>query len=172
MSKSPKISLEILTNDAVSQIVEAFKKSDWTTKPTSLFEQYLMEQNEGKQLVWLAYFDSSFAGYVTLKWHSDYQYFIENKIPEICDLNVLPQFIRKGIAAQLISQCEKEVFKKTKVIGIGVGLYADYGSAQIMYIKHGYVPDGKGITYNCQPVPAGNEVKLDDDLILWMTKEL
>jgi hypothetical protein len=33
-------------------------------------------------------------------------------------------------------------------VGIGVGLYLDYGVAQTMYVKRGYIPDGKGICKN------------------------
>lgn len=41
---------------------------------------------------------------------------------------------------------------QSDTIGIGFGLYADYGTAQRMYIKRGFVPDGRGIMYNDMPV--------------------
>lgn len=58
------------------------------------------------------------------------------------------------------------------MIGIGVGLYADYGAAQRLYPKLGYRPDGRGITYREHPVAPGSSVPVDDDLVLWMTRRL
>lgn len=57
-------------------------------------------------------------------------------------------------------------------IGVGVGLYADYGAAQWLYVTLGYRPDGNGITYAEKPVAPGAHVRLDDDLVLWLTKAI
>jgi hypothetical protein len=58
------------------------------------------------------------------------------------------------------------------MIGIGVGLYVDYGPAQQLYVKLGYVPDGSGVTHGNKTVPPGATVRVDDDLILWSMKRL
>jgi len=57
-------------------------------------------------------------------------------------------------------------------IGLGVGLYRDYGSAQRLYAKLGYVPDGRGVTYRGFPVEPGHLYRAGDDLILWLKKRL
>ena len=57
-------------------------------------------------------------------------------------------------------------------IGLGVGLYADYGAAQRLYVRLGYQPDGRGITYHEKLVVPDQLVRVDDDLILWLTKRL
>jgi len=57
-----------------------------------------------------------------------------------------------------------------KQIGIGVGLYKDYGCAQKLYVHLGYVPDGYGVTYKYQPVVPGNSYPVDDDLVIWLKK--
>ena len=116
--------------------------------------------------------DSEFAGYASLKWQSDYKYFADNNIPEISDLNVLPGFRNKGIGSALIEKCEEYAAERSNIVGIGVGLYPDYGSAQRLYIKRGYLPDGHGATYNYEYVTPGKEYPLDDDLVLWFTKKL
>lgn len=113
-----------------------------------------------------------FAGYVTLKWQSDYKIFADDNIPEISDLNVLPSFRKKGIGSALIEKCETYAVKRSNIVGIGVGLYPDYGAAQRLYIKRGYIPDGHGATYNYEYVTPGKEYPLDDDLVLWFTKKL
>ena len=61
---------------------------------------------------------------------------------------------------------------QSPIVGLGVGLYNDYGSAQKLYIKKGYIPDGYGVTYNYQAVIPGDSAPIDDDLVLWFTKDI
>ena len=44
--------------------------------------------------------------------------------------------------------------------------------AQKLYIKMGYVPDGNGVTYKYQPVIPGDLYPVDDDLVIWLKKDL
>jgi hypothetical protein len=41
-----------------------------------------------------------------------------------------------------------------------------------MYVKRGYVPDGRGITYDGRVVEPGEQVRVDDSLTLQLTKRL
>jgi len=70
-----------------------------------------------------------------------------------------------------MDEAEKRISERSKIIGIGVGLYPDYGAAQRMYVLRGYVPDGKGLFQKGQHVKPGQEVCIDDDLALFLTKE-
>ena len=88
------------------------------------------------------------------------------------DLNVIPPYRNQGIASKLLDIAEDEAKKVSDIVGLGVGLYKDYGSAQRLYIKRGYIPDGNGITYDYKQIDPGSTVCLDDDLILWMKKKL
>ena len=170
--KEKTIVIKKLEGGDVSVIVESFKKSGWVQKPVSIFEKYLVEQNNKERVVWLAYINNFFAGYVTLKWESRYDYFKNNKIPEIMDLNVLAKYRKFGIGNKLLSKCEDEVELKSKQVGIGVGLYDDYGAAQKIYFKRGYMPDGKGATYCYKPVVPGDKYCVDDDLVIWFVKKI
>lgn len=167
--------IRTLIREDIAAISEAFNEIGWN-KPPSLFEGYLKEQDAGERLVWVAHFKGEFAGYVTLKWQSQYPSFKAQSIPEIMDLNVLPCMRKMGIGSLLLDCAEKEALTNSQMIGIGVGLYAGvdggYGSAQRIYIKRGYIPDGKGVTYNYEPTVPGNSYLLDDDLVLWFTKKL
>jgi GNAT superfamily N-acetyltransferase/phosphoribosyl-ATP pyrophosphohydrolase len=171
--KNSKILL--LTKENIPTIVSAFDSIGWD-KPASLFEEYLKEAKSNERVIWLAFVEGDFAGYITLKWQSLYASFKEKNIPEIMDLNVLPHFRNKGIGSDLLKIAEQEAVKRSDTIGIGVGLYAGedggYGSAQRLYVKLGYVPDGKGVTYHYQSTTPGNDYQLNDDLILWFTKKL
>lgn len=161
--------IRFLTPSDINMMVKAFAKVAWN-KPASIFENYLLEQEKNERIVWLAFQQETFSGYVTLKWNSAYPYFKEQNTPEINDLNVLPQFRRQGIAAKLLDIAEEKTKQTHKTIGLGVGLYADYGSAQRLYVKRGYIPDGNGVTYQGQSVTPGHLVCLDDDLVLWFIK--
>ncbi len=80
---------------------------------------------------------------------------------------------REGLGTALIKWIEDlAVEEDYEQIGIGVGLYRDYGPAQKLYFQLGYVPDGNGITYKCQPTTPGQSYPLDDDLIFWLIKNL
>ena len=65
---------------------------------------------------------------------------------------------------------EPIALEKYGIVGIGVGLYQSYGSAQRLYAKRGYVPDGRGVMYHHQPVVPGAHVRVDDELNLFFTK--
>lgn len=159
-----------LTQTHIPEIVHAFEQIGWN-KSASLFDHYLHEQTKGERLAWAAFHGDTFAGYVTLKMTSCYSPFRVNGIPEINDLNVLPEYRNQGIGTKLLETAESAAFQNNEIVGLGVGLYAGYGSAQRLYIKRGYIPDGKGITYNYIPIIPGNEYPVDDYLTLWLTKK-
>lgn len=169
------ISIHKLSVTDIPIIVDAFLKANWE-KPVSTFENYLHEQLTGTRFVWVAHLNNQFAGYVTLKWQSQYEPFVTADIPEIMDLNVLSPFRKAGVGSMLLDTAEKEASTKKDIVGLGVGLYGGpdggYGAAQKLYVKRGYMPDGKGVTYNYQHATPGNNYPLDDDLVLWFTKKL
>jgi len=167
----PEATIRTLSQSDIPLIVAKFAEYNWP-KPSSTFEKYLQEQDLGGRLIWVAHVEDQFAGYITLKWQSNYQPFRKGKIPEIIDLNVLPPFRNCGIGSQLLETAEAAASMQSTIVGIGVGLYNDYGAAQRLYVKRGYVPDGRGITYNYQPIIPGNHAPLDDDLVLWFTKKI
>ncbi|MBX3710298.1 MAG: GNAT family N-acetyltransferase [Gammaproteobacteria bacterium] len=137
-----QLTIETLHQSDLDEIVSAFEKIKWH-KPKDIYEAYLKEQASGHRSVLIVREDGKFCGYVTLKLVSDYPFFAERNIPEIADLNVLPQYQKKGIGTTLIRACE-DLTKGSgkKMIGLSVGLTADYGNAQRLYIHLGYIPDG------------------------------
>lgn len=169
------LSIKTLELNDIPVMVQKFQEANWP-KPATTFENYLEEQKNNERQVWLAFQDNQFAGYVTLKWKSQYEFFAENNIPEIMDLNILPNFRGQGIGSYLLDIAEKTALAKGDIVGIGVGLYGGmdggYGNAQKLYVKRGYIPDGKGVTYNYKPATPGKSYLLDDELILWFTKRL
>jgi ribosomal protein S18 acetylase RimI-like enzyme len=152
-------------------ISAAFTALGWD-KPRTLFQGYLAEQERGQRLAFVAEWRGEFAGYVTVLWISDYRPFAERQVPEISDLNVLPAYRRQGIGNALLDRAESAASTRSNVVGLGVGLYSDYGAAQRIYVRRGYLPDGRGIMYNNQQVEPGATIRIDDDATLMFTRSV
>lgn len=150
-------------------ISAAFTAIGWD-KPAALYQHYLAQQEEDRRLAWVAEWHGEFAGYVTLLWTSAYGPFADRQIPEVADLAVLPKHRRHGVGNALLDQAEAAASERSPVVGIGVGLYADYGAAQRIYARRGYLPDGRGIMYRNQQVEPGAMVRIDDDATLFLTR--
>lgn len=160
-----------LDNDDIAEMVRAFEELGWK-KPASQYERYLAEQVFRLRDVYIALVKGQFAGYLTICWKSSYEPFLRANIPEITDFNVLPKFRRMGIGTQLMDKSEEEIVSISPIAGIGVGMTADYGPAQRLYVLRGYVPNGLGLYWKNHPTKYGEEVRVDDDLALYLTKEL
>jgi|SRR5579871_1379368 len=163
------LSIAPLAAGDIAQIAAAFAELGWN-KPVSQYERYLAEQNSGVRDILVARFDGEFCGYVTIVWRSDYPPFREQAIPEIQDFNVLPRFRRRGIGSRLMDEAERIAFARSPSVGIGFGLHHDYGAAQRLYVLRGYVPDARGIMSHGRRVSWGDEVRIDDDLVLYLVK--
>lgn len=154
---SPAVAIRPLRASDAATIAAAFAAIGWS-KPREQYVRYLAEQKAGERQVWVAEADARFAGYVTLVWRPDYTPFRDEGIPEIQDLNVLPAFRRRGIAAALLDAAEAAARERVAVVGLAVGLGADYGPAQRLYVQRGYVPDGRGIAWRGRTVEYGARV--------------
>lgn len=154
-----------------SLIEEAFQKQGWN-KPASQYAGYYREQQEGARLVFVAFVSGAFAGYVTLLPNTHTGPFAGKSIPEISDFNVLEVFQRQGIGSRLMDAAEKAAAGISRTVSLGVGLHAGYGSAQRMYVKRGYIPDGSGMWYRDVLLPPHATCDNDDDLVLYFSKEL
>ena len=101
-----------------------------------------------------------------------YAPFVERGIPEIADLNVMPDSRRRGAATAMLDAVEAHIALTSTEVGIGVGIYDDYGPAQRLYTSRGYILDGTGAWAGTTPVRGGDVVTADDYLVLYLTKRL
>jgi GNAT superfamily N-acetyltransferase len=163
--------IRLLGADDIPVIAAAFAAIGWD-KPAAQYERYLVEQDRGERVVLVALHGGTFAGYVTVAWRSGYPPFQDAGIPEIVDFNVLPHLRRRGIGSQLLDAAERCIAARSSVAGIGVGLFADYGAAQRLYGRRGYLPDGRGLFARGRHVAEGDTVVVDNDLALYFTKAL
>lgn len=161
-----------LEKNDFDEMISSFEKIGWN-KPKSIYEAYFQEQLDGIRTIILAKANNKFCGYVTIKWQSDYDSFAQQNIPEISDLNVLPNYRNHGIGTALINACEVMAKERGYAdIGLGVGMTVDYGDAQRLYIHLGYVPDSQGLHYKYHPLKYGNQVTVNDDLVLFLKKSI
>ncbi len=140
------------------------------TKPPGYFYRLLEGQSRGELALLVAVEQAAYQGHCKIVWRSEYAGFRDSGAPEIQDLNVRPDLRRRGIGNALLDEAERRIKQRSDFAGIGFGLYADYGAAQRLYIKRGYVPDGRGAQYGGQPVIAGETYRVDDDLVLYLVK--
>jgi GNAT superfamily N-acetyltransferase len=163
--------IEQLTVDRVDWLETEFTRLAWA-KSSGYFQRCYDAQEQGEVIVLVARSGEQLHGYVKLVWHPDYLPFRERGIPEIQDLNVVPASRRKGVATRLLDKAEEIIATRSAIAGIGVGLHPGYAAAQKMYILRGYVPDAMPVTYRNEFVTEGQEVVLDDELVLHLTKQL
>lgn len=158
----------------ISKIAQAFC-FPWTTlqASTEKWSLYFSEHQARKRTVCVLEKDGAIIGYASLLRHSAYENFRNAGIPEIHDVWIAEKWRKQGFGKLLIQHLEGLAIKEDYTqIGLGVGLYADYGNAQRLYTRLGYVPDGKGITYNYSHVIPGKNYPADDELLLWLIKPL
>lgn len=128
---------------------------------------------EGRCVALVAVYCGKPAGYVYVYKKAHGGPFREKGWPIIVDFNVLAKHQRKGIGNRLMDAAEQVAAGLSDTICLGVGLSKEYGSAQRMYVKRGYIPDGSGVWYNdVQCEQYETTCTIDDDLVLFFYKKL
>lgn len=168
---STLLHLRSLESVDAGKLSKAFADIGWS-KPEAQFREYFREQEAGDRWVRIAEWDGALAGYVTLCWISGDPEFFRSGLPEIVDLNVLPEYRRHGIGSELLHAAEVEAATRATTVGLRVGLHPGYGAALRLYVRAGYQPDGTGASIDGEEVEEGAMVRLGDDLTIRMTKGL
>lgn len=166
-----QITIRSMTADDIDAFTEAFLEMGWEPKP-SVHRAYLQEQEEGVRHVFVAEFNGQAAGYATLLPLAPEGPY-KGRYPEIVDFNVWEKFRRRGIGTHILDAAEADMAASiSSHVCLGVGLYADYGTAQRMYVRRGYIPDGSGVWWNGSPLTPYADCRNDDDLVLFLAKVL
>jgi GNAT superfamily N-acetyltransferase len=112
-------------------------------------------------------------GYAAIVWESNYAGFQSRGIPLVHQIAVAGPFRQQGVATLLMDAAEQLARDRGIVtLGITVGLFDEYGPAQRLYGRRGYIPDGRGACRGQRPLSKGMQVIMDDDLIIWLAKDL
>ena len=139
----------------------------------AVYQMRLKDQAEGKCIALTAVYEGCPAGSVYVYTTPRSGPFRETGWPEIHDFSVLEKYQRKGIGSRLMDAAERIAGKYADTVWLGVGLCDSYGSAQRMYVKRGYIPDGSGVWYRDEQCRQYETVcTVDDDLVLYLSKKL
>lgn len=138
--------------------------------------KYLKRQldNQGKKecSALLATYKGQIAGYVFIYYRCRWGALKNQGIPCVVDLVVFEDYRQKGIGMALMDAAEKIAAKYSEWVYLDVCLNSDYGPAQRLYIKRGYMPDGRGVYYEEEVCEINAECKNDDELTLCLVKHL
>lgn len=166
---------EILIRELMQSDAPIFTEEEnaqgWHTTADK-FEMRLRHRAEGKCIALVAEYRGTPAGYVNVYPNSEWGAFGSQGLPEIIDFAVLEKYRRRGIGGRLMDAAEKIASGYADTVYLGVGLHSGYGSAQRMYIKRGYLPDGTGVWYGEKVCPQYADCCNDDDLVLYLSKKL
>lgn len=154
---------QLITNEEIAQGWDASVEK---------YEMRLKHQAEGRSVALVAEYEGRIAGYINVYPNSQWGAFAGQGYPEIMDFGVLAKYRRKGIGGKLMDIAEQIASEYSGIVYLGVGLHSGYGSAQRMYVKRGYVPDGSGVWYKDKVCGQYADCCNDDDLVLYLSKKL
>lgn len=169
--RDEKIVIRPMEESDIDLLVRGFREQNWD-KPGELFEKYYAEQTLQSRWVIIALFDKNIAGYATILPSAKTGPFWGKGIPEITDFNVLIKYRKNGIGNLILDTAERIAGRISDTVSLGVGLHYGYGTAQRMYVKRGYVPDGSGVWYRDKQLEQYKACCNDDDLVLYFSKSL
>ena len=145
----------IITNEEIAQ--------GWH-QTIEKYEMRLQHQAQGKSFALIAEYKGNVAGYINIYPNSEGGAFANQGYPEIVDFGVLVKYRRNGIGNKLMDIAEDIASRYSDTVYLGVGVHNGYGSAQRMYVKRGYIPDGTGVWYRGSVCPQYTDCCNDDDL--------
>lgn len=164
---------EIIVRDMLPEDIPVFVAGEqaqgWNASPEKL-ENRLRDRENGLCELLTAELNGEPAGYVSVYWNSPAGAFAGMGIPEIVDLNVLEKARRRGVGGRLMDVSEALAAQRCDRVCIGVGLHSGYGSAQRLYVRRGYLPDGTGVWYRDRICGPYENCCNDDDLVLYLSK--
>ncbi|HBA46368.1 MAG TPA: GNAT family N-acetyltransferase [Lachnospiraceae bacterium] len=153
------------------EITDAEIEQGWDAS-VEKYRKRLEDQRAGKAVSLVAEYAGRPVGYINVYPDPTSGAFAGKGYPEIVDFGVLEKYRRLGIGNVLMDVAEEIAATYADVVCIGVGLHSSYGSAQRMYVKRGYIPDGSGVWFHDKVCTPYEECVNDDDLVLYLSKKL
>ena len=144
----------------------------WVNQKEDKYYKRIADHAAHKSISMVAEYEGNTAGYINVYPNAPWGPFGGSGWCEIVDFGVLEKYRRRGIGTALMDCAEKIAATFADTVYLAVGLHDGYGSAQRMYCKRGYLPDGSGVWHQNAPAEAYGQVCNDDDLNLYFTKRL
>ena len=116
---------------------------EWVSDGETEARTYLADHAEPDGTSLIATDGADVIGYVAIVWESNYAGFRSRSIPLVHQIAVAGP-VRRGVATLLMDAAEQLAHDRgIATVGITVGLFDEYGPAQRLYGRRGYVPDGR-----------------------------
>lgn len=154
----------------VKELSQGFINQGWPGRE-EILARYFLEQECREREVLVAEVGGTLAGYITILPCAKQGPFA-GMAPELSDFNVFEPFQNQGIGNFLMEEAENRVKLFSDTVTLGVGLHSDYGPAQRLYIKRGYIPDGSGVWYRNHRPAMDATCEDIGDLVLYLSKDL
>ncbi|MCM1988516.1 GNAT family N-acetyltransferase [Oceanirhabdus seepicola] len=169
--KDDSLFIRSIIESDIEDFVAGFKEQNWH-KSYELFNNYYNQKLNNEIEVIVAEIEGHVVGYVTLFPNTKVGPFSDKNIPEIVDFNVLIKYQRRGVGSKIMDVTEALAKESCDYVSLSVGLHSGYGTAQRMYVKRGYVPDGTGVWYKGKQLEPYTQCENNDDLTLYFLKYL
>ena len=169
--EKPPIRIRTLASSDVQIFTEEERRQGYHSEAAK-FEMRLKDQAEHRAIALAAEYEGNPAGYINVYFRPAGGPFAGQELPELVDFGVLEKYRNRGIGTALLDTAEKIASELADTVCLGVGLHNGYGSAQRLYVKRGYIPDGSGVWYQDQVCAQYAPCCNDDDLILYFSKKL
>lgn len=155
----------------IQAITQAELAQGWQVEAVKQ-EARFRDQQEWRSYALIAELEGEVAGYINL-YHKGLDGPDQFRaLPEIVDFGVFIKLRNRGIGSKLMDVAETLAADFADTTYLGMGVHYGYGSAQRMYVKHGYVPDGSGVWYGARVCEQYEDCCNDDDLALYLSKKL
>ncbi|MCR4586489.1 MAG: GNAT family N-acetyltransferase [Lachnospiraceae bacterium] len=169
--RDDKLTIRSMVPEDAKVYYDTYLSYDWHPQ-IETYENYYTEQQNGERLVFVPEYEGKVVGICTLVLHPSEGPWGGKNTPEIVDLCVFFHIHKSGIGSKLLDVAEAEAAKRSDTVFLAVGCHSGYGAAQRIYVKRGYIPDGSGVWYQNKQLDQYAPCVNDDDLLLFMSKEL
>jgi len=169
--QNDRVLIRTMQDSDPQALFEAVKREGWHAD-LDCDRMRLQDHRSGKCTALMAEVDGVLAGHIYVYRHAIDGPEAYRALPEIVDFGVFPPFRHQGVGTTLMDAVEGIAAGWAEEVCLGVGLHSGYGSAQRMYVKRGYIPDGSGAWYRGQVCGEYEPCCNDDDLVLYLSKRL
>ena len=145
----------------------------WVSDGAAEARAYLADHAEPEGASLIAVHGDDVAGYAAILWESNFDGFRDRGIPLVHQLAVAGPLRRQGVATLLMDAaeqlaCERGVTRWALRSACSTSTARPSGctGSAAMFLTAGAYPRAQ------RPVGKGMQVTMDDDLIMWLTKEL
>lgn len=169
--ENTQLTIRSMKKEDIVELKKEFDGQGWH-KDVDTLTAYFEMQEKAERYIIVAEFNKKVAGYVTLVPEEKGGPFADKNIPVLVDFIVFEKYQRNGIGSKILDVAEKIASEISDTVSLAVGIHSGYGSAQRMYVKRGYIPDGSGAWYNNKQLAQYADCKNDDELVVYLSKKV